>query len=126
MAELQASSIGMRKCHCCMKLFSSRGNKIRHERRRAFKMLKVSVNTFISKTSGSRRSTQEITVLENARGLMDHKCGLCPVVLSNKANKERHIAAIHDHIRPFQCTVQGCCKRFSQKSNRERHTLTHF
>lgn len=53
-------------------------------------------------------------------------CPECHKTFSTKGNLKNHINVIHQGIKLFNCTFQGCNSKFSNKSRLEVHIRTHF
>ncbi|KAH8829299.1 hypothetical protein DL96DRAFT_1708444 [Flagelloscypha sp. PMI_526] len=53
-----------------------------------------------------------------------HACQVCQKTFPRPSGLKTHMNT-HDQIRPFRCTVDGCGKSFTVKSNCKRHLRTH-
>lgn len=52
-------------------------------------------------------------------------CGICNSGLKSKISLERHMFALHTKKKPYECTWNGCKKRFTCTANRDEHYRSH-
>lgn len=56
-----------------------------------------------------------------------YRCVQCPKTFAIESELEKHRRSMHVDIqRPFNCTVEGCSKRFKQKQSLKGHLALHF
>ena len=53
-----------------------------------------------------------------------HKCQVCGDHFEIKSRLKNHMM-IHDNVKPFACTFEGCSMAFTQNSNLKRHQRIH-
>jgi len=119
------SKDGTNICKCCSKAFSTRSNRRRHEKLIDQENLKIQIDKFLSKTARSSARNMEDDLIKAAKSYLEFKCGICSKIFSSDCNRKRHKEDVHKLKRLFPCLEQDCGKRFSRKSNRDRHLLTH-
>jgi len=52
-----------------------------------------------------------------------YDCPKCDKKFGNSSNRDKHIRAIHEKIKPYKCTI--CNFQFSDPSNLKKHLLSH-
>ena len=79
-------------------------------------------NDTLSTKKKNQRATSSKTAKGSNSGILN--CEQCEYCTNHKGNLRKHLR-VHSAQRPFECTHNGCNKRFKRKDHLSNHLLTH-